>query len=75
VAYDERVLQSITPELDIVELKGLSREETRGLMEYYAASGMLRHKIDEQFVTEKWTIAGGGVVGELEKAAVMSVRI
>ncbi|KAI9772328.1 MAG: 37S ribosomal protein S23 mitochondrial [Geoglossum simile] len=75
VAYDERVLQSITPELDVVELKGLSREEARGLMEYYAASGMLRHKIDEHFVTEKWTIAGGGVVGELERAAVMGVTI
>ncbi|KAH0534198.1 hypothetical protein FGG08_007209 [Glutinoglossum americanum] len=75
IAYDERVLQSITPSVDIVELQGLSREEARGLMEYYAASGMLRHKIDESFVTEKWTIAGGGVVGELEKASVMGVRV
>ncbi|KAI9782478.1 MAG: 37S ribosomal protein S23 mitochondrial [Geoglossum umbratile] len=75
VAYDERVLQSITPDLDVAELQGLSREEAHGLMEYYAASGMLRHKVDERFVTEKWTIAGSGVVGELEKAAVAGARV
>jgi small subunit ribosomal protein S29 len=75
VTYDERVLQSITPGLEIMELRGLSREEARGLMEYYAASGMLRHRVDESFVTEKWTIAGGGIVGEIEKASVMGPRV
>ncbi|KAH0548571.1 hypothetical protein GP486_007885 [Trichoglossum hirsutum] len=75
MTYDERVLQSITPDLEIVELQGLTREEARGLMEYYAASGMLRHRVDESFVTEKWTIAGGGIVGEIEKASVMGPRV
>lgn len=31
---------------------------------------MLRQKVSDDFVAEKWTISGGGVVGELERATV-----
>ena len=37
------------------------------MLEYYAKSGMLRKCVNEKFVAEAWTMAGGGVVGELER--------
>lgn len=49
------------------ELHGLDQTESRGLLEYLALSGLLRARIDERFVTEQWALAGGGVVGELER--------
>ncbi|KAI9715757.1 MAG: hypothetical protein M1812_005755 [Candelaria pacifica] len=67
--YDERVLDSLRG-VEVIRLEGLSREETRGLMEYYANSGVLRQLVDERFVAEKWTLAGGGIVGELERGTV-----
>jgi small subunit ribosomal protein S29 len=48
-------------------LGGLTREETQSYMEYFARSGILREKVDAGSVSEKWTLAAGGVVGELEK--------
>lgn len=53
--------------LELQTLGGLTREETRGYMEYFARSGILREKIDDDSVSEKWALAAGGVVGELEK--------
>ncbi|PYH43381.1 mitochondrial 37S ribosomal protein mS29 [Aspergillus saccharolyticus JOP 1030-1] len=79
VAYsnpDQRVLaaldspkSSIPTEgtLELQKISGVSREEARGLMEYFARSGLLRQQITEEWVNEKWTLAGGGVIGELEK--------
>lgn len=75
---DERVLSSLVPSssasaspqdsaLGILELGGLSREEARGLMEYYARSGILHDKVTDEWVAEKWSLAGGGIVGEMEK--------
>ncbi|KAK3697202.1 hypothetical protein LTR37_017603 [Vermiconidia calcicola] len=55
-----------------VELQGLSKEEARGVMEYYAQSGMLRSTVTDGLVSEKWTMAGAGIIGELEKAAVLA---
>ncbi|KAI9782175.1 MAG: 37S ribosomal protein S23 mitochondrial [Peltula sp. TS41687] len=65
---DERVMQ-VMQDVDVVRLRGLDRKETRALLEYYAASGILREAVDERNVAEKWTLAGGGVVGEVEKVA------
>lgn len=66
---DRRVLQAMK-EVEVVRLQGLSREEARGIMEYYAASGMLRSTVSDGLVSEKWTLAGGGIVGELERNSV-----
>jgi small subunit ribosomal protein S29 len=66
-AYDERVLAALKY-VEVTTLKGLTRQEARGLMEYYAASGVLRESINDRYVSEKWTIASGGIVGELEKS-------
>lgn len=65
---DEGVLQ-VMKDVDVMKLHGLNRKETRALLEYYAASGILREPINEGNVAEKWTLAGGGIVGEVEKVA------
>lgn len=53
----------------VMRLKGLSKAEARGLMEYWAASGVLRQRVDEKTVTERWAVAGNGIVGQIEKGA------
>ncbi|KAL8895161.1 MAG: hypothetical protein Q9192_003804 [Flavoplaca navasiana] len=72
VRYDERVLNILQKEkgVQVQRLQGLIKEEARGLMEYWAKSGMVRERVSEGFVGEKWAISGGGVVGELERAVV-----
>ncbi|KAF1838357.1 hypothetical protein BDW02DRAFT_565186 [Decorospora gaudefroyi] len=63
-------LNSDSSDFDIIKVGGLSKEEARSIMEYYAESGMLRHQVNEGFVAEKWSLAGMGNIGELEKASV-----
>lgn len=53
--------------LQLQTLNGLSRDETRGFMEYFARSGLLREAVNDEMVGEKWSLSAGGVVGELEK--------
>lgn len=70
--YDERVLsvfESKPEGLEIQRLAGMTKEEARGLLEYYARSGVLRQKVSEGLVAEKWSVSGGGVVGELVRAS------
>jgi len=38
-------------------------------MEYWAQSGVFRGQVDEKTVTEKWALAGNGIVGEIERGA------
>ena len=52
---------------ELVTLQGLSRGEAKGLLEYYARSGMMRESITEAIVGEKWSLSGGGVIGEMAK--------
>lgn len=71
--HDERVLsvfESKPQGLDVQRLAGMTKEEARGLLEYYAQSGILRQKVSDGFVAEKWSVSGGGVVGELERASI-----
>ncbi|MCJ1474702.1 37S ribosomal protein S23 mitochondrial [Lambiella insularis] len=77
VRFDERVIATMggreaaqAGDIEVQRLKGLNREEARGLMEYWAQSGMMRVTVSEELVSEKWTISGGGVVGELERGCV-----
>jgi small subunit ribosomal protein S29 len=53
--------------LELQTLGGLTREEARGFLEYFARSGLLQENINDEWVGEKWSLAGGGVIGELEK--------
>lgn len=69
VEWDARVKYSMNG-VEALKLEGMSKEETRGVMEYYASSGILRKTITETLVGEKWTLAGSGIIGELERATV-----
>lgn len=73
---DVRVLDLFKPaekaagkdgQLELQTLGGLTRDEARGYLEYFARSGLLREAVNEQWVGEKWTLSGGGIIGELEK--------
>jgi len=68
-SYDERIFKSLEG-VTAQKLRGLTKDEAHGLMDYYAKSGILRQTVTEALVTEKWTLSGGGIVGELERAAV-----
>jgi small subunit ribosomal protein S29 len=69
---DTRVLDIFKPDtskdaLELQTLGGLTRDEARGYLEYFAQSGLLRESVNEEWVGEKWTLSGGGIIGELEK--------
>nr|POE51729.1 37s ribosomal protein s23, mitochondrial [Quercus suber] len=66
---DERV-QSVMAKAHTQQLFGLSKSEARGVIEYYAQSGMLRNTVTDGLVNEKWTLAGKGLIGELERGTV-----
>lgn len=53
--------------IEIDRLTGLRKSEAKGLMEYWALSGVLRCQVSEKLVGERWSVAGGGLVGELER--------
>lgn len=68
-AIDQRTIDTMET-VTAHRVRGLSKEEARGAMEYYAQSGMLRNSVTEGLVSEKWTLSGGGVFGELERGTV-----
>ncbi|TDZ12974.1 37S ribosomal protein S23 [Colletotrichum orbiculare MAFF 240422] len=72
--YDDRVYESVR-NVETFNVSGISREEARAVMEYWAASGLLRARVDATSVSEKWTIAGGGILGELERASLLNSRV
>lgn len=51
----------------VLRCAGLDRDAARALMEYWARSGMLRAQVTPPLVDRQWALAGGGVVGELER--------
>jgi small subunit ribosomal protein S29 len=71
--YDARVdaaLQTVR----VLSLRSINKTEARALLEYWAASGMLRETVNELTVTDKWSMGGNGIVGEIEKAALLTMR-
>lgn len=71
--YDDRV-EAVMKSVEILRLKGVSKPEARGLLEYWAASGVLKKRVDEELVSEKWTLSGNGVVGEMERASLLTMK-
>ncbi|KAI0459309.1 mitochondrial ribosomal death-associated protein 3-domain-containing protein [Xylaria acuta] len=71
--YDERVFDALRG-VKVLDVRGVSKTEARALMEYWAASGILRSRIDEKSVSEKWTMAGNGVVAEIERVLLENLR-
>lgn len=72
--YDERVYQALK-DTWVLRLEGVTKEEARALMEYWGASGMVRSVLNSRTVSEKWTVGGHGIVGELERATLMQMRL
>jgi small subunit ribosomal protein S29 len=68
-AYDKWVQEAMET-VGAQKLAGLSKTEARGIMEYYARSGMLRSTVTDGLVSEKWTLAGGGIIGQVESGSV-----
>jgi small subunit ribosomal protein S29 len=68
---NEGVLKSLD-NVPVMKLGGLSKQEAKGLIEYYAKSGVLRQKVDDRTVSERWTVAGGGIIGEIERGVFSS---
>lgn len=67
---DQRVLGLLqgSEGLTVQRLKGLEKDvEAKGLLEYFARSGVMREVVNDSTVGEKWSLAGGGVVGELAR--------
>lgn len=71
--YDPRADEALKS-VDVLKVGGLNKEEARGLMEYWAQSGVFRGTVNEKLVNEKWALAGSGVVAEIERAT-LKMRI
>ena len=71
--YDERV-EAAMKDVEVLRLSSVSRSEARSLMEYWAASGLLRTAVDEQAVSDKWVLGGNGNLGEMERATLLTMR-
>jgi small subunit ribosomal protein S29 len=72
--YDDRVYDALK-NCSVLRLEGVSKDETRALLEYWGASGMVRNIVDSAFVAEKWALAGHGNVGELERTTLSTLRM
>ncbi|TFB05829.1 37S ribosomal protein S23 [Trichoderma ghanense] len=72
--YDDRVYDALKNST-VMRLEGVSKDEARVLMEYWGASGMLRSVLDSRVVAEKWALGGHGIVGEMERASLMTMRV
>jgi small subunit ribosomal protein S29 len=66
VKIDARMLAALQ-DVPVRPVGGLSKDEARAVLDYYAASGVFAREVSEAVVGERWTLAGGGIVGELER--------
>lgn len=67
--HDERVLRALRS-VPVLRLQGFTRDEARKVLEYYAQSGMMRARVTDALVNEKWASSGGGLIRELERSSV-----
>ncbi len=72
--YDDRVYDALK-NTTVMRVQNLSKEDARVLMEYWGASGLLRAKVDQRTVWEKWALGGQGNVGEMERVSLLSMRL
>jgi small subunit ribosomal protein S29 len=66
---DRRVLDEVA-NLDVMKLQGIPKEHAQAVIEYWAKSGMVDDRVEQSYIGQKWTLSGGGVIGELEKAVI-----
>ena len=64
---DPRPLSLLDPNANtqVMDLQGLSKQETGFLLEYFVLSGILKEHITKENVAEKWALSGNGIVGQL----------
>jgi small subunit ribosomal protein S29 len=72
--YDSRIEDSLKA-AEVIKMKNLTQEEARALMEYWAASGVFRKTVDTRTVAEGWASGGSGVIGELERANLLTMKL
>ncbi|KAH7170686.1 putative ribosomal protein DAP3 [Dactylonectria macrodidyma] len=72
--YDERVYDALKNSW-VLRVDGVSKDEARSLMEYWGASGLVRHVLNSRTVSEKWTVGGHGILGEMERATLLQMRM
>ncbi|KAH6998345.1 mitochondrial ribosomal death-associated protein 3-domain-containing protein [Ilyonectria sp. MPI-CAGE-AT-0026] len=72
--YDERVYEALKNSW-VLRVDGVSKDEARSLMEYWGASGLVRNVLNSRTVSEKWTVGGHGIVGEMERATLLQMRM
>ena len=64
---DSRPLNLLDPAAgtQLMPLQGVSKAEAAQLMQYYVLSGVLKESVTPESISEKWTLSGGGNVGEI----------
>ncbi|CAH0049507.1 unnamed protein product [Clonostachys solani] len=72
--YDERVYESLK-NVSVLRIEGINHDDTKTLMGYWAASGLLRNIVNNHTIREKWALAGNGNVGEMERVALLTMRM
>lgn len=72
--YDDRVYDALK-NTHVLRVGGASKDESRALMEYWGASGLFKDLVDAETVSHKWALAGHGIVGEMERASLMTMRM
>ncbi|RDA90356.1 hypothetical protein CP533_3372 [Ophiocordyceps camponoti-saundersi (nom. inval.)] len=72
--YDQRVHDALKT-VSTLRVPSVSKQESRTLLEYWAASGVVKEAIDAQTVSEKWVLGGHGNIGEMERVSLMSLRL
>ncbi|KPM44711.1 hypothetical protein AK830_g1875 [Neonectria ditissima] len=72
--YDERVYEALKNSW-VLRVDGVSKDEAMALMEYWGASGLVRSVLTSRTVSEKWTVGGHGIVGEMERATLLQLRM
>ena len=69
--YDARVLECFEGKgVEVKEVGKIGKEGARGLLEYWARSGVMPVRVDEERVGREWVMSGGGNLGELERGCV-----
>ncbi|SPN96662.1 related to ribosomal protein [Cephalotrichum gorgonifer] len=71
--YDDRVFD-VLKNAQLLKLEGVTKDEARALMEYWAASGVFLDTVTEPAVSTKWTLGGHGILGEMERVTFRNMR-
>jgi small subunit ribosomal protein S29 len=71
--YDDRVFDALK-DAALLRVDGVSKDEARAVMEYWAASGVIPDTVTEPVVSVRWTLGGHGVLGEMERVTFRNMR-